>query len=220
MMEERIRPDGFEATFVVSVPRAQAWKRLVDAEPASDVLTPPAPGQVWIPAIEGAAETIESVPEERLRATKVTEPCVNTEIIITFEDDASGTRITVVQTGFGPGFDAARPWLTAGWYAILADFVAYFERGIALGRHLTMWWSIGCDVTETAEGLVVGDVHAAGFAQRAGLARGDLIVRLAGAPVLTVRDLSMLTRGPLRTGVETTVRVLRGDQVLELSGTI
>jgi hypothetical protein len=219
-MEHRERADGFEATFVVSVPRAQAWKRLVDAEPASSALTPPAPGQVWIPAIEGAAEAIETVPEERLRATKVSEPCAGTEIVITFEDEATGTRITVVQTGFGPGFDVSRPWLAAGWDAILADFAAYFERGIPLGRHLTMWWSIGCDVAETPEGLVVGTVNPRGFAERAGLARGDLIVRLAGAPVLTVRDLSMLTRGPLRTGVETEVSVLRGDQVLTATAAI
>jgi PDZ domain-containing protein/activator of Hsp90 ATPase-like protein len=219
-MEHRERADGFEATFVVSVPRAQAWKRLVDAEPVSDAIPPPAPGQIWIPAIEGAAEEIESVAEERLRATKMTEPCAGTEIIITMEDDASGTRITVVQTGFGEGFGARRPWLAAGWGAIVADFAAYFERGIALGRHLSMWWGIGCDVVETDEGLVVGNVHADGFAARAGLERDDLILRLAGSPVLDVRDLAAVMRGPLRSGVEAKAHVLRGDRVLKLSGTI
>jgi S1-C subfamily serine protease len=219
-MEERIRSDGFEATFVVSTPRAKAWELLRSAEPVSDRIPPPEPGQVWIPAIEGAAEELESVPQERLRARKVSEPCAGTEIVITFEDEATGTRITVVQTGFGPGFDSSRPWLAAGWYAILADFVAYFARGIPLGRHLAMWWSIGCDVAETHEGLVVGNVYADGFAARAGIERGDLILRLAGAPVLTVRDLSILTRGPLRTGVETEASVLRGDQVLTRTAAI
>jgi hypothetical protein len=215
-----VRPDGFEATFVVSTPRAKAWELLRSAEPASDRIPPPGAGQVWIPAIEGAAEELESVPEERLRARKVTEPCAGTEIVITFEDDANGTRITVVQTGFGSGFDAGRPWLAAGWYAILADFVAFFARGIALGRHLTMWWSIGCDVRETPEGLVVGNVYPDGFAARAGLERGDLILQLAGTPVLDVRDLAVLVRGPLQTGVETSARVLRGDQVLTRAGAI
>jgi S1-C subfamily serine protease len=219
-MEHGERADGFEATFVVSVPRAVAWKRLLDAEPASAAIPPPTPGQIWIPAIEGAAEAIESVAEERLRATKLTEPCAGTEIVITMEDDASGTRITVVQTGFGSGFDAQRAWLAAGWGAILADFVAFFERGIALGRHLTMWWGIGCDVVETDEGLVVGNVHPDGFAARAGLERDDLILRLAGTPVLDVRDLAVLIRGPLRTGVETTAHVLRADRVVKVSGTI
>jgi hypothetical protein len=219
-MEERTRDDGFEATFVVSTPRAKAWELLMAAGPAAESLAPPGPGQRWIPAIESAAEDLEVVPEELLRTRKATEPCAGTEIVITFEDEATGTRITVVQTGFGPGFDVARPWLAAGWYAILADFIAYFERGVPLGRHLTMWWSIGCDVAETPEGLVVGNVYADGFAARAGLERGDLILGLAGAPVLTVRDLSILTRGPLRTGVHAEVSVLRGDQVLSRSGTI
>ncbi len=219
-MEERLRDDGFEATFVVSTPRAKAWELLQNATPVANSPVAPRPGQVWIPAIEGAAEEIETVPEERLRARKATEPCAGTEIVITMEDAASGTRITIVQTGFGAGFDVARPWLTAGWYAILADFVTFFERGIALGRHVTMWWSIGCAVTETPEGLAVGAVYPDGFAARAGLEPGDLIVRLAGTPVLDIRDLSVLTRGPLRTGVETTARVLRGGQVLEVSGTI
>ena len=220
MMEHRERADGFEATFVVSVPRAQAWKRLLDAEPVPGAFGAPEAGQIWIPAIEGAAAAIESIPEERLRATKATEPCAGTDIVITLEDDASGTRITVVQSGFGGGFAAQRAWLAAGWAAIVADFAAFFERGVALGRHVTMWWSIGCDVTETDAGLVVGDVHREGFAARAGLERGDLILRLAGAPAVTVRDLSILARGPLRTGVEVEASVLRGDQVFTRSTAI
>jgi PDZ domain len=212
-MEERIRDDGFEATFVVSTPRAKAWELLMSAERASDVLPPPAEGERWIPGIEGPAEDLEVVSDELVRCRKTAEPCRGTEIVITMEDAATGTRITIVQTGFGDGFDERRPWLTAGWYAILADLVVFFERGISLGRHVTWWWCIGCDVLETDEGLVVGDVRDDGFAARAGLQRGDLILQLAGAPILDVRDLSILTRGPLRTGVETIVRYLRGEQI-------
>ncbi len=219
-MEERTRDDGFEATFVVSTPRAKAWDLLMSAGPSAASLTPPAPGERWIPAVEGAAQDVEVAPEQRLRVRKTSEPSAGTEIVITFEDDESGTRITVVQTGFGPGFDAQRPWLAAGWAAIVADFVAFFERGVTLGRHVTMWWSIGCDVNETDEGLVVGNVSSDGFAARAGLERDDLILQLAGTPVVNVRDLSVLVRGPLQTGVDTSARVLRGDQVLTRNGTI
>jgi hypothetical protein len=219
-MEERVRPDGFEATFVVSTPRNKAWELLREAEPVSDVLPRPEDGQWWIPAIEGAADELEVVAERELRVRKAHEPCAGTEIVITMEDDATGTRITIVQTGFGDGFAASRPWLAAGWYPILADFVTFFERGVALGRHVAMWWSVGCDVQETPEGLVVTSVHRDGYAARAGLERGDLIVQLAGAPVLSVRDLSILTRGPLRTGVEAKVRVLRGDQSHTATATV
>jgi S1-C subfamily serine protease len=219
-MEDVPRADGFETTFVVSTPRPKAWELLRTAAPAPGAPVGPEPEQLWIPAIESPAEEIEAVADERLRARKLTEPCANTEIVITMEDAATGTRITIVQTGFGPGFEVQRAWLATGWRAIAADFVAFFERGIALGRHLTMWWSIGCDVIETPEGLVVGDLYPDGFATRAGLQRGDLILQLAGTPVLDVRDLSILVRGPLQTGVATTARVLRGDRVFETSGTI
>jgi hypothetical protein len=205
--------DGFEVTFVVSTPRPKAWELLVTAQPASEMLAPPAEGQWWVPAIEGAADPVEVVPDARLHCRKVTDPCRGTEIVITMEDAESGTRITIVQTGFGEGFQAQRSWLEAGWFTIAADFVTFFERGIQLGRHVAMWWDVGCDVFETGEGLVVGNVRDTTFAARAGLQTGDLVVQLAGAPVLSVRDLSILIRGPLHSGVDTSVCYLRGDEM-------
>src|SRR5262245_23947747 len=205
--------DGFETTFVVSTPRGKAWELLVAAQPISDALTTPGEGQWWIPAIEGPADPIEVIPESRLRCTKAAEPCRGTEIVITFEDDESGTRITIVQTGFGAGFAEQRPWLEAGWFAIAADFVSFFERGVALGRHAAMWWDLGCDVFETAEGLVVGNVRVATFAGQAVLHRGDLIVHRPGAAVLTVRGLSIPIRGPLHLGVKPSVRYHRVNTV-------
>ena len=210
-MRETIRDDGFEATFVVSTPRAEAWARLQAARPAAEGLGETRPGQWWIPAIEGPADELEVVPEERLRARTAIEPCKGTEIVLTLEDDDSGTRITIVQSGFGPGFSSARPWLAAGWYTILADLVIFFERGVSPGRHASMWWSIGCDVEETDEGLVVrGPFRPNGLAAEAGLEDGDLLLKLQGSPIVTVKDLSVLTRGPLRPGAEVRVRALRG----------
>lgn len=160
------------------------------------------------------------VPKERLRARKAAEPCKDTEIVITMEDADNGTRITIVQTGFGAGFGQRRKWLDTGWYSILADFVLYFERGVSIGRHVSAWSSIGCDVEETPSGLVIRHVRDDGFAARAGLRPDDLILQVAGAPILTIRDLSILVRGPLRAGSETTVRYLRGDEVRRASATI
>jgi len=217
-VQERERDDGFEATFVVATSRKEAWDRLTAAEPAVDGLPSARPGQWWIPGIEAPADELEVVPDERLRARKATEPCKGTEIVLTMEDADTGTRITIVQTGFGPGFGAQRSWLAAGWYAILADLVVFFERGVSLGRHATWWSSIGCSVRETAEGLVVYDVRSDGLTGQAGMQSGDLIVNLAGAPVLNIRDLSILTRGPLRPDTATEVRYLRGAEVLSGTG--
>ena len=219
-MEERIRDDGFEATFVVATSRDEAWARLADAAPAVDGLPARRPSQWWIPAIESPADELEVVDGELLRVRKAVQPCKGTEIVVTLEDAEAGTRITITQTGFGSGFAAQRPWLASGWYAILADFVVFFERGVSIGRHATPWSSIGCDVAETDAGLAVTKVRSGGFAAEAGLESDDLILQLAGAPVLTVRDLSILVRGPLATGARTNARYLRGDKILTGAGTL
>jgi hypothetical protein len=210
-VEKRQHPDGFEATFVVSTPRAEAWARLAGATPAFEQLGAARPGQWWIPGVGAPADELDVEPTTRLRARKAVEPCKGTEIVITLEDEETGTRITIVQTGFGEGFAERRAWLESGWHAIVADLVIFFERGVSLGRHATWWSSIGCDVVETDEGLVIGTLAADGFARRAGLEPGDLILQLAGAPVVDVHELSVLVRGPLRAGTETKIRYLRGD---------
>ena len=213
-MKETIRDDGFEATFVVSTTRDEAWARLEAAEPAAEGLGERRPGQWWIPAIEAPADELEVEPGHRLVTRKAVQPCKGTEIVLTLTDEGSGTRITIVQSGFGDGFAEQRAWLAAGWYPILADLVIFFERGVSLGRHASMWSSIGCEVTETDEGLVVaGAVQDGGFSAQAGLQQGDLLVRLMGSPLTTIHDLAVLSRGPLRPGTEATVRFLRGTEL-------
>jgi hypothetical protein len=219
MMEERHRDDGFEVTFVVSTPRAAAWKLLAGATPASDALPPPGPGQWWVPAVEGAADELDVVPEHVLRVRKATPPCDGTEIVVTMEDADTGTRITFVQSGFGPDFDRRRPWLEAGWWAIRADLFVFFERGVAGRRHLRPWSSVGAEVEESPGGLVVVDVEPGRFADQAGFRPGDLILTIAGSPVLTVRDLAVLGRA-LASGTETKARYLRGSRAHSGTGVL
>ena len=218
-MEERHRDDGFEATFVVSTPRPAAWKLLEDAAPATDWLPAPRPGQRWIPGVEGAADEVEVVPEELLRVRKATFPCEGTEIVVTMEDADTGTRITFAQFGFGDGFSARRPWLESGWWAIRADLAVFFERGVACGRHLRPWSSIGCGVIETPGGLVVTDVQPGAFAEQAGLQPDDLVLTLSGSPVVTVRELAVVLRA-LRPQTEARVRYLRGSETLAGAATL
>jgi hypothetical protein len=218
-MEERYRDDGFEATFVVSTPRPEAWKRLVDAQPASDRLPAPEPGQWWLPGFEGAAEEMEVVDEQLLRARKATFPCEGTEVVLTMEDAGTGTRITVVQHGFGPDLTEQRAWLEAGWWAIRADLFVLFEHGVSPGRHLRPWASIGCGVVETPGGLTATDVQPAGLARRAGVREGDLLLLVAGAPAVTVRELAVLARA-LPSGAEVEVRYLRDGEVRSGTGAL
>ena len=219
-MEERMRDDGFEATFVVTTPRQQAWARLKAAAPAVDGMGAARDGQWWIPGIEAPADELEVRPGELLRARKAVQPCKGTEIVIVLEDEDTGTRITISQFGFGDGFAASRAWLATGWYPIVADLAVFFERGVSLGRHAVPWSGISCDVAETDEGLRVTSVEPAGLAASAGLQPGDVIVQLAGAPVLTIHDLSVLVRGPLRRMPEVKMRYLRGNDILTGAGTV
>jgi hypothetical protein len=208
-MEELHREDGFAATFVVSTPRAEAWKRLEELRDE----------QWYIPGVEAPADELEVVPESRLRVRKAVEPCKDTEIVITFEDEDTGTRITFVQTGFGEGFTQARPWLEAGWWAIRADLYAFFEHGVQLQRHARWGPSIGCDVTETGAGLVVTRVGDAGFASQAGMAKGDLIVTLHGSPVVNVRELAAVMRA-FKAGEEFRATYLRNGERMKGTGTL
>lgn len=219
-MDERIRDDGFEATFIVATPREQAWEWLVSARPAVEGIGEPREGQWWVPGVEAPADELEVQPGERLRVRKAVEPCKGTEIVIVFEDEETGTRITFIQSGFGPTFPERRAWLTAGWHSILADLVVFFSRGTSLGRHLSWWYGIGCQVAETDEGLVVRDVTPGAFADQAGMRTDDLILQLAGSPVVSVRELAAVMRGPLRTGSTAKARYLRGAEILTGTGTI
>jgi hypothetical protein len=172
-----------------------------------------------MPAWEGAADELDVVPEERLHARKATQPCKGSEIVVTMEDTGSGTRITVVQYGFGPEFEERRPWLESGWWAIRADLHLYFERGYSAGRHIRPWSSLGCHVAESPSGLVVSAVQPGSFSEQAGMEDGDLVLTLSGSPVITIRELSVVLRA-LRSGTETKVRYLREREVLSGKGTL
>ena len=210
-MQEIHREDGFEATFVVSTPRAEAWARLEQTQDGD--------GRWVLPGVDAPADELEVVPQELLRTRKAVEPCQGTEIVITLEDADTGTRITFVQYGFGPRFGEARPWLEAGWWAIRADLWVFFEHGVRPARHARPWASPGCGVVEAPGGLMVDSVQPGGLADQCGMQPGDLILTLAGAPVVDIRELSILLRSR-RPGTETKVRFLRGDQVLAGAGTI
>jgi hypothetical protein len=209
VIEERHRDDGFETTFVVSVSRAEAWKRLVDVQ---------RDGTWWIPGVESTADELEVEPASRLTVRKAEQPCKDTVIAMTFEDEGTGTRITFVQNGFGPMFDSARPWLEAGWWAIRADLFVFFELGVSPARHSRWGAGLGCDVTETPGGLVVSKVSERGFAADAGMEDGDLVLLLSGSPVVDVRELSAVLRA-FRAGDAVRARWLRDGEMMSGAGT-
>jgi hypothetical protein len=205
--------DRFEATFVVQTPPRDVWNALSASEAARE------DGTYWLPGFEASVSAIEVDEGRRLRARKDTQPCEGTEIVVTLEAVESGTKVTVVQSGFGPWFDSMAEWLEIGWSHIVADLHLFLERGIVAQRHFRPWASLGCAVREVGTGLEVVGVDDAGFAAQAGLARGDVVLTVGGAPVVSVRELATVMR-VFRQGEKVEASWARGDTLLLGSGVL
>jgi hypothetical protein len=188
--------DRFEATFVVSTAPGETWDVLAQGRRGDD--------QWWLPGFVTTAEVLDVDEGKQLQARKTQQPCAGTEIVVTLEASRTGTTVTIVQSGFGAFFEQALDGLSIGWSHIVADFLVYLERGIDGGRHARPWAALGCNVHETATGLVVDNVWG-GFARTAGIEADDLLLTVGGAPILTRRELETVMRVvPAGTAIEAT----------------
>jgi hypothetical protein len=184
----------FETTFEVRSTPGEAWHALEDLQ-AGRVDESASPRQWWLPGFEATGTEVDVEPARRLTVRKDEWPCPGTLIAVTFEHVATGTRIAVVQSGFdaefveqsGEGF-----WIAAE--QIAADLVLFWETGVLGGRHLRPWALLGCEVAPTPPGLAVSSVAAGSWADRVGLADGDVLLTAAGAPVTLTRDLVTVQR--------------------------
>lgn len=168
--------------------RRLAWQRLTG--------TPAGEGgeHLWLPGFDSSVTVDGADAPSRLRATKDDEPCAGTEIIVTLEDATTGTRIHVVQSRFGEWLASAREMMSVGWRSIVADLQAYLTTGVHAGRFLRPWGDLGADAASVDGGLLVARVRPDGLAARLGLAEGDLLVMLAGAPLVSLDDLVTVLR--------------------------
>jgi len=191
-----------EHTFVVAVPVERAWSAFTDSHERSQWEAPeyeidPQPGgklhwriPPW-PTVEG--EVLEVEPNRRLVMSEgegVIEGA--TRVTVTFESVDDGTRITVVQAGFG---DGAR-WRDQleghhyGWELAIRDLVLYLETGLSSRRFFTEWQSdLGLCTTETRPGLRVTEVTQDSFASDAGIQVGDVLLYLDAEPIYRRTDL-------------------------------
>jgi uncharacterized protein YndB with AHSA1/START domain len=196
-MKDASSKDEFRATFTVELSPAEVWAALArktEDRGASAIDSPPGT-QVWLPGWEMTAEVLSAAPEQSLRLRKDAEPCKGTEILVTLEHEDSGTKVTVVQSGFGARFDIALDSLAIGWDFIVKDLALYLETGVLAHRHMNAWGpSLGAMTRETPSGLVVTRVGPSTLAERAGLEVGDRVLTLAGATVASTRDLAIALR--------------------------
>jgi hypothetical protein len=183
-------PDRFETTFVLGIDRATAWSRLTEHPVESSATA----ARYWLPGFDSAATVIDEVPGSELRATKDDEPCAGTQIVVTLSDHETGTRITVVQSGFGDWMPPRYDVMAVGWRHIVADLQTYLCTGAHARRHFRPWGDLGAEVTPSAGGLRIDNVRADTLAGRLGLRDDDLLVVLAGAPVSNHDDLVTVLR--------------------------
>jgi len=187
--------DAFEATFVVELAPPEVWEALTrrtledEEERASHTVLPGFPS---FPPLEipGASCTVLEVEEERLlRLRKDHHPCQGTEIAIRLEHADSGTRVTIVQSGFGAFLDIqGRDTVFTHGAQIVRDLRLYIERGVTVPG--TAWGvDLGASLAQTPVGLELLEVRPGGFAARGGMKVGDLLLTLRG---IRIHDLQQL----------------------------
>ena len=198
------------------------WRRLRDAEPLGESQAEDSPssaaGRWWVPAFESPADELECVEGSSVLLTKTAEPCAGTEIAISLEASGGGTKVTVVQSGFGALFDQMLNALAIGWSHIVADLALFLQTGARGGRHLAPWASLGCTVREVQTGLEIDNVFG-GFAAGAGLESGDVLLAVGNAPVTVERELQTLMR-VFGTGDKLEVIWARGGHILRATGVL
>jgi hypothetical protein len=173
----------------VRIDRDTAWHRLTADEAGSDV-----PAHLWLPGFDSQVTVVDAAAPDRLRATKDDEPCAGTDIVVTLEDEDTGTRVHVTQSRFGDWLPTRYEIMSVGWRYIVADLQTYLATGVHARRHLRPWGDLGAEATAIDGGVSIDGVREGTLAYRLGLTSGDLLVTLAGAPVASLDDLVTVLR--------------------------
>lgn len=184
--------DDFEATFVVEIAPEEVWRALTERtlEGAAELhyVLPGFPSFRELPVPGASCTPIEVEPDRLLRVKKDDEPCAGTEIAVRLEQAGTGTRVTVVQSGFGPFLEiAGRDVVFCHGHQIARDLRLYLERRITVPG--TVWRAnLGARTRETGVGLEIASVDG-GFAKDAGLQPGDLLIALRGIRLHDIQQL-------------------------------
>lgn len=198
--------DTVERTFAVSVPVEAAWTAMTDPDEIAKWFFAPVVEDDTPSGFDtyGNQATINVLDAEPLRSLRYSEtggpvPKLDgyAEVTVTFEEEGSGTRITITRSGFGDGpvWDAIRRGVRRGLEESIADFVLYVEAGVSFPRH-PMGARAGTGILglDTSAGLEVVAVGPGTFGARLGLEPGDLLVEMGGAPIFDQRELAYLQR--------------------------
>lgn len=201
----------YERTFVVAVPVAKAWT----------AFTEPQEREAWMGKTPEGFEPVEvkvgAVEQDRKLSWSQNQPGLegSYQTTVTFEDAGSGTRITIVRSGFGD----SEAWqhytqnTARGWDEIIADLVLYLETGVRGGRHYSFRSSIAATRLQSPQGVRITHVVPGGFAAQAGLRPGDLLLRLNGASIVSGTDVCVIEREHAP-GTVVEVEFMRGNKTV------
>lgn len=211
----------WQRTFEVGVPVERLWRAFRDDSEYGRILAWPdaTPEQK---ADASRKRVTEAEPMKLLKFEQLSSRLPDrAEFTVVFESTDTGSRFTVTRYGFGEG-EAADVFGESnflGYCHGFSDLVLYLETGQAPRRHY-----LGCTRSCTGMmcrerdwGVEVLRVQPGGFAEAAGLTRGDRLVRIGGVPVYTRNDVwGLVTQhGP---GTELSVDYVRGRERREGRG--
>ena len=179
----------WEKTFEFSGAVADVWEAFTNGK---------AEHRVWDPEnpyLSGGALRTEWVEREQntlLSWKTMSGDDVVSEMTVVFNETETGTRISITSEGFKiPDF--LHESRMRGWTEMLWDLELYFRTGTMLDRlHKRRWGRLGMSVSGAGYGLCVVGVGDDTPAKAAGLQEGDVVIRIADAPVFELSDLWLL----------------------------
>ena len=188
--------DDFEATFVVDLAPEEVWETLTErtlegATPDEvHYVLPGFPSLRALPIPGASCTAIEAEAGRLLRVQKDDHPCAGTEIAVRLEQAETGTRVTIVQSGFGPFLDiVGRDTVFSHGHQIVRDLRLYLERRITVPG--SVWGvNLAAKPRETPVGLEILSVDEGGPAACAGLEAGDLLLTLRGIRLHDIQQLA------------------------------
>lgn len=183
----------YERTFVVAAPITRAWLAFTDPQEREAWMANPhldkfEPAEITIGAVEPLRRLSWSQRYAGLDGSYDT--------TVTFDEAPGGTRITIVRSGFGESED----WrhyahnTARGWDEMIADLALYLETAVRGARHFSFRSGLGATMLQSAAGVRITSVVPGGFAARAGMQAGDLLLRLNGASVVHLTDVAFIGR--------------------------
>lgn len=143
---------------------------------------------------------------------------VVSEMTVVFNEIETGTRISITSVGFAiPDF--MHEGRMRGWTEVLWDLELYFRTGRMLRRlYYRKWGRLGLVALGRGFGLEVDGVNEGSPAEAAGVQKGDIVVRIAEAPVFEVGDLWLLETALPHGDIE--IEYFRGKELLTGTGRV